>query len=70
MFIRRHGPKLTRGQPPKLTPAAIAVGAMPPKLTPAAIAGTLDELAKFADTNAATLAARNGTDMFSLLRHN
>ena len=41
---------------------------MPPKLTPEAIVGTLDELAVFAETNAATLAARSGADMFSSLR--
>ena len=41
---------------------------MPPKLTPEAIAGTLDELVVFAETNAATLAARRGTDMLSSLR--
>ena len=41
---------------------------MPPKLTPEAIAGTLDELVVFAETNAATLAARGGTDMLSSLR--
>ena len=41
---------------------------MPPKLTPEAIAGTLDELAVFAETSAATLAARSGTDMLSSLR--
>ena len=38
---------------------------MPPKLTPEAIAGTLNELVVFAETNAATLAARNGTCMLS-----
>ena len=41
---------------------------MPPKLTPEAITGTLDELVVFAETNAATLAARGGTDMLSSLR--
>ena len=41
---------------------------MPPKLTTEAIAGTLDELAVFAETNAATLAARSGADMLSSLR--
>ena len=41
---------------------------MPPKLTPEAITGRLDELVVFAETNAATLATRNGKDMPSLLR--
>ena len=41
---------------------------MPPKLTPEAITGTLDELVVFAETNAATLATRSGTDMLSSLR--
>ena len=50
--------------------SARAVGAMPPKLTPSAIAGTLDELTEFADTSAAPLAVRNGTDMLSSLRQN
>ena len=41
---------------------------MPPKLTPAAIAGILDEFVTFAQANAATLAARDGTDALSSLR--
>ena len=41
---------------------------MPPKLTPEAITGTLDELVVFAETNAATLTTRSGTDMLSSLR--
>ena len=40
---------------------------MPPKLTPAAIAGILDEFVTFAQANAATLAARDGTDAFTSL---
>ena len=38
------------------------------KLTSAGIAGILDELVTFAQANAATLAARDGTDAFSSLR--
>ena len=42
---------------------------MPPKLKPEDITGVLDELVVFAETNAATLATRSGTDMPSLLRN-
>ena len=46
-----------------------ALAAMPrPKLTPAAIAGILDEFVTFAQANAATLAARDGTDALTSLR--
>ena len=41
---------------------------MPSQLTSAGIAGVLDELVTFAQANAATLAARGGTDAFSSLR--
>ena len=41
---------------------------MPPKLTEEAITGTLEELRHLAETNAATLATRSGTDMVSSLR--
>ena len=40
---------------------------MPPKLTPAAMAGILDEFVALAQANAATLAARDGTDALSSL---
>ena len=41
---------------------------MPPMLTPPAIARTLEELDLFTQRNAATLAARNGTDVLTSLR--